>query len=139
MDDTDPIPAEAWEQETPVGGSYDGRSPATGIYVVPVGIGTVREVPTLAGTSGMLQASAAGGLLQVFALMSSDPHRRAIHLGGISGTPRVATAREIATTGGGLPIATGATPARLQYAGELYVVFPTATDAIGFLVELDQD
>lgn len=139
-DDALPIPAEDWEQaNTPVGGAFDGQSPAGGIFVVPIGIQTVREVPALAGSSGILAASATGGVGQVFPLVSSDPHRRSIIIGGISGSPRICSSREVAASGGGVPVPAGANPTEFRAAGEMFVYFPTATDVVGFFCMLDQD
>lgn len=134
--DLAPIPAEDWEQLGPIAGAIDGSSPQLALNVVVAGTSIVRESPALMGSSGTVRS---GGTGFVTGLLSADPHRRAVTVGGIAGTPLVSTHRAIAESGGGCPVPTGANAIRLQYAGELYVYFPTATDAIGFLCEIDPD
>jgi hypothetical protein len=47
------IPSRVWEQDVPVGGAdVDGQLPGAALATVPVGVATVRNVPTLAHTSG---------------------------------------------------------------------------------------
>lgn len=135
--DTDPIPAEDWEQQGPTGGAYDGESPAVALNVVTVGIGTVREVPTLASNSGTVSAS--GGVAGVAQLVSASPQRRRITIGALSGTPRLCSSKAQAEAAEGLPLPTGVAPTCLQYAGELWVRFMTGTDGVGFFAEIDQD
>lgn len=137
--DAEPIPAEDWQQQGPVGGAYDGHSPELAVNVVAVGITTVREVPTLASASGTVLASASGSTGQVAQLVSYSPQRRRITIGAVSGSPRLCSNKAQAEAGQGLPIPTGANPICLPYAGELWVYFPTNTDGVGFFAELDQD
>lgn len=130
-----PIPAPDWEQQGPIGGAFDGQSPAVALNVNVVGNPTMREMPALMGSSGSL----APGAIGAYPLLSADPHRRAVTIGGISGTPRISTHRATAEAGGGCPVPAGANAIRIQYAGELFVYFPTVTDSVGFLCEIDPD
>lgn len=62
MTDFDPaVPSAVWEQDVPTGGADDaGQLPGAAVATVPIGVQTVREVPTLRHTSGAVDLTTTG-------------------------------------------------------------------------------
>lgn len=127
------LPAEAWEQDVPVGGAYDGREPRAALVTTAYGIGTVREVPALAGSAVELTGSTG----QVMPLLSASPQRRGFLVAATGAAVKIATSRPAAEALQGLRIAVDQSPVWVPYAGEVFVVF-TGAGTVSALACVDQ-
>lgn len=138
--DTDKLPTAVREQDLPVGGAAEGQLPALAVNTVPVGIGLVREVPTLRATAtSWVQPSAAGSAPY---RIGAEPLRRALHVSvgpNASATAYavVATTQEQAAAGLGYLLTPGGR-VTVHTAEMLWIAAVGADLTCSFLAELDQ-
>jgi hypothetical protein len=137
------VPGQQWEQDTPVGGfDHDGRPPREAVSVLPVGIVTVRNVPTMEASANVYPVAAliaSGGVIgqDVIRVVGAAPQRRAITIvSDVAG--RLSPVAGNAQQSVGL-IVPANTPIVLQCAGELW--FRNTTAGVGnvsFFAEIDR-
>lgn len=132
------VPSDVWEQAGPVGGAdVDGRIPATAKPVLPVGVQTVRVLPTLNGNFGALTATSGGDAVR---LVGRAPQRRQLVVLATSAGAAVVTLSDNAQqakSGYGFRLPLNL-PIPLPYAGELWVASATADALVSFASLVDQ-
>lgn len=126
------------EQDVPIGGAIDGDLPRAAVAVLPAGIVTTRELPTLDVTFGTLTIPS--GSVQ---RLGRDPRRRRLLL---SVRPHatatayvvISETEQQARSGYGLTVLQGQSPpGALTYAGELWFAAVGADMQVGFCAEID--
>lgn len=138
-DDQDFTPAEVLEQDVPVGGVVNGARATAAVSVLPQGIQTFREVPSLKAATGSALLTAAGSPWRI----GKEPRRRTLIIGcGDSVTVGaylcIATSQLEATQGYGLRIYATDDPITLHTVNELWIQ-PFAADLVlSWLAEIDQ-
>lgn len=132
------VPSGVWEQDQPVGGAdVDGDLPRTAVPVLPVGIATVRVVPSLVGFFGNAALVAAQPATRV---VGRAPQRRQITILATSAGAAVVTIGESAqqvTTGYGMRLPINV-PVTIPYAGELWAAATGADAIVSWAICTDQ-
>lgn len=132
------VPSDVWEQATPLGGAdLNGLMPRTAVPVLPVGVQTVRVVPSLVATLGNVALVSGAGAVM---LVGRTPQRRHIVVWATSAGAAVVTLSENkgqATAGYGARLPLNA-PIPLPYAGDLYVATTGADAVVSFAAMIDQ-
>lgn len=141
--DTDKLPTGTLEQDVPVGGVVDGKSPSIAVQTVTAGISTTREVPPLRLNAFgiVLKAQTAG--IEPYRI-GRETRRRRIHiaLAPNAGAPAdsyliIAATREQAINGDGYPLSPG-DRVTIEAADMMWLTAIGGDLRIGFLAELDQ-
>lgn len=132
------VPSGVWEQDQPVGGAdVNGRIPPTAVPVLPVGIQTVRVVPSLVGMFGKV-ALVNGSPAQ--RIVGRLPQRRVITLIASSagaGVVVISESQQQATSGYGMILPLN-TPVPLPFAGDLWAAATGADSTLSFAQCVDQ-